>query len=1610
MIGDDTENGATLANDRSQPPGQKNTIPAGFVRDLFGRAPAEDLAVYPPQALAQLALRAFEHLGAVRALKTADIRLTDLDSETDGRQLERTIVEILNDNMPFLLDSNLNALIGLGYEPVLVAHPIFAVERGDDGALIRIAGEATGEDRTFLKRESLIHIHLPKIDDEASRDHLVAALEKVNADVAAAVGDWAAMRAGVETAASDYRTMPPPIDATEVDEAMAFLTWLADDNFTFLGMREYRFVDGDPGSEPLTESGYGLLRDPSVRVLRLGGEFVVMTPEIRAFLARPQPLFVAKADIRSTVHRNSHLDYIGVKLFTPDGGLAGELRIVGLFASRAFASSIKDIPLLRRKADRIRIRADLDPQSYAGRALLNVLENYPREELFHADEDGLFHAVTEIMNLSERPRVRVLTRMDPFDRYASILVFCPKDRNNAETRRKIGDCLAQAYKGRVSAVDSAYSDGPLTRLHYIIGRRGGPAPQPDRIELETTVAAIVATWDDSLGETLLQSFPGSQGRILASKYKAAFDAGYRYAFTIEDANADIAHLERLSDGSRFAVALYRRSEEDDGRIGLKVFSFGIDLPLSDRVPLLENIGFKVVNERTYRIGPEETDHEGRIWLHDMTLVRTDGAESEIDAVRTVVEEALLALFQGKAESDRFNRLILEIGFAWREAAIFRALGRYLKQIGIPYEQDYLAECLTRRKSVTEKIIALFKIRFDPTLDSIARDGLEAVIRAEIDGLLQTVSSLDDDRILRRFVNLIEATVRTDFFLTDDAGKSFETIAFKFDCAKIEKLPKPAPLYEIFVYSPRVEGTHLRFGTVARGGLRWSDRPQDFRIEALGLVKAQRVKNAVIVPVGAKGGFVPKKLPPAKDRQAWMAEGRESYRVFVRALLRLTDSIESGAVVPPKGLVRHDGDDPYLVVAADKGTATFSDTANDLAHEAGFWLDDAFASGGTHGYDHKAMGITARGAWEAVKRHFREMNVDIAQRSITAVGVGDMSGDVFGNGMLLSKTLKLVAAFDHRDIFLDPDPDPLRSWNERQRLFELPGSSWQDYDRSALSEGGGVFSRQAKTIALSLQMRALLDIERPEASPMDVMSAILRAKADLLWFGGVGAYIRSSDETDDQVGDRANDAIRITGRDVRAKVIGEGANLACTQLGRIEAAQQAGVRLNTDAIDNSGGVNASDMEVNIKIALKTPQTDGRLSKDERDTLLADMTDEVASLVLANNHRQTLTLSLAERFDASDFGFLRRLMGALEQEGRLDRKVEALPDDTTLKERAAQDRGLTRPELAVLIAYAKLSLKDVLLASEIPDLPFFAKSLERYFPTPIRERFPDAIANHRLRREIVATQLANTVVDWGGPTAVVRLADQSGSSAPAIALAFAVALEVFAFDDTRAEVDALDGIVTDAVQKRLYSELRALVLELSAWFLRHGDLSPVGIEESVRFFKRKTEKLADALEDSLPSPRRNAAAARLHDLTAAGLPESLARRLSALPDLAAAPDIALSAQRLSRPIVDIAKMHFAIEDTFAIDALTKAARTTPVTDYFDRLALERALDTVSNAHRDLVADIVSHATGEPNPVAAWHTRRGQDVEHARSAVQTIVSSGLTVSKVMVAAGLLSDLAER
>ncbi|HEX3754831.1 MAG TPA: NAD-glutamate dehydrogenase domain-containing protein, partial [Rhizomicrobium sp.] len=1159
----------------------------GFFDALFAGAVPDDVLRVRPERLAALAVALYKEAakhGRDEILAT----LLD-DDETRG-----TVLLAVNDDRPFLFDSVLLAAMAAGAHIRAAFHPVVTI----------------GDVRT-----SVVALICDSATDEAARSRLVELVREACEQGRVAVRDWHAMLRRLAVARNGLLAQPPKSgdDAVPVEEDIAFLDWLAADHFTFLGARDYVLEEqGAHGTlEPVAGSGLGVLADAQTRILQRGPARTGLTGEVRGFLEQPAPLIVTKSNGRSVVHRRAHMDYIGIKTYGADGRLSGERRFVGLFTSSAYSAQPRAIPLLRRKIEAVTARAGFPAASHDGKALAHILDTFPRDELFQVSQDELYDIALGILRQSGLPRLKLFLRFDRFDRFASAILLAPRERMDERARTAIHALLAEALNGRMSAFDVGLDDSPLVRLHYIIGRNDGKLPPVDVRALEQRIAQLLETWDDAFATALCAEHGENEGQRRLATRAAQFSPAYRDTFSPHQAVSDLDVLESVvaEGGLKLRARAWRKPDDTSAALRLKLYVLGEVLPLSASLPVFENLGLMVIAEDSFPVSFLRDDgaRQEAIIL-DFIMERADERPAELDSIREPLEDAFHAVLRGEAESDGFNKLVTGAGLAWREVTILRALAKFLRQAAIAFGQDYMEQALTRNPGLARLLVGLFKARHDPALTD--RETRAAGLAAEIEKSLQDVPSLDDDRIIRRFRNLIEASLRTNYWQNHADGSHRPALAIKFDSAKLDELPAPRPWREIFVYSPAMEGVHLRFGRIARGGIRWSDRREDFRTEILGLVKAQQVKNAVIVPVGAKGGFYPKTMPPAPSREQAMAVGTAAYRTLIEALLDLTDNLDAqGAVVPPPDTVRWDGDDPYLVVAADKGTASFSDIANGIAIARGYWLGDAFASGGSVGYDHKKMGITARGAWEAVTRHFRELGKDIQAEDFTVIGVGDMSGDVFGNGMLLSRHIRLLAAFDHRHIFLDPEADAETSFAERARLFALPRSSWDDYDRKRIGKGGGVFARSLKEIPLSPEVRALTGSDKPALAPAALIGALLQSQADLLWFGGIGTYIKASSQANLEAGDRANDGLRANGAQVRARVIGEGANLAVTQPGRIEYAR-AGGRIDTDAVDNSAGVDTSDHEVNLKILLAGPRVRGELSEDARNALLAAMTDDVA----------------------------------------------------------------------------------------------------------------------------------------------------------------------------------------------------------------------------------------------------------------------------------------------------------------------------------------------------------------------------------------------------------------
>ncbi|MDD3836256.1 MAG: NAD-glutamate dehydrogenase, partial [Phenylobacterium sp.] len=1314
-------------------------------------------------------------------------------------ELER--LEIVQPDAPFLVDSVMGEVAEQQIAVRAMFHPVLETPKGPRRSMIQVVLEQVGADR------------------EA---RLIEGVRQTLADVRAAVADFPAMLALMDETIRAHAAAGPDTAARE--EELAFLRWLHAQHFVFLGARIYEYPRGEDGSfapeQPRFDpaASLGVLRDPERAVLRRSSEPAVLAASLKRRLADPG-VTVAKANLRSRVHRRGYMDYVAVKRWDAEGRPFGETRFVGLFTAEAYDRPAAEVPLIRAKVARVLKRAGKTPGGHSDKRLRNILENHPRDELFQASEDELLRIAEGVLHLADRPRVRLFERRDPFERFAAVLLYVPRERYNSTVRERAGELLAKAYGGRVSAYYPNFSEGALARVHFIIGfAPDARRRRPDLTELERQIIEIARTWEDRFEAAVRAAgWPAEQVAETLARCEGAFPAGYRERYDAAEAMADLAAIESMGDAP-IRVRAFRQPADTPNQLRFKLYRPGAPAPLADVMPILENMGLKAMFEAGH---PVTLAGRGPVWVHEFELDDPRGEHLVFSEVKAAFEEAFVAIWTGETENDRFNRLVLELSISWREAALVRALARYRQQSGLDPTEPVQARALSEHPGVTRLILDLFRTRFDPAIraePAVRREQGKAVM-AEIEAALQRVPSLDDDRVLRRLALLVQAIQRTNFYQLDEAGRPKPYISFKVASVELADLPAPKPFREIFVWATHVEGVHLRFGPVARGGLRWSDRRDDFRTEVLGLAKAQQVKNAVIVPVGSKGGFFPKQLTKGAPPDAVRAEAVRAYVTYLNGLLDLTDNLTpSGQVVHPPGVVVHDGDDPYLVVAADKGTASFSDIANGVAESRGFWLGDAFASGGSAGYDHKEMGITARGAWEAVKRHFREMGKDIQSEPFTVVGVGDMSGDVFGNGMLLSKQIRLVAAFDHRHIFLDPDPDPEVSWAERRRLFELPRSSWDDYRREVISPGGGVFPRSLKSVPLSDEARALLEIEARELPPDELIRAILKARVELLYLGGIGTYVKGRGEANAEVGDKANDAVRVNGAELRCLVVGEGANLGFTQAGRIEFAE-AGGRIDTDAIDNSAGVDSSDHEVNIKILTGVLERTGVLKRPARDRLLRSMTDELAQHVLQHNYDQTLALSLLE-FDApAELGAHARFMGELEAAGRLDRALESLPDAAAVQELQRSGRGLRRPELAVLLAYGKLELAPQLAASDALDEPEFEPVLEAYFPSPLR-RYRRQLRGHRLRKEIIATVLANDVVNRCGPTFAPRLTSAAGADVGAFIRGHEAARKVLEIDSLWAEVAALDGRIASGAQLALFRELAAALRGQTYWLTRRA----------------------------------------------------------------------------------------------------------------------------------------------------------------------------------------------
>ncbi len=1492
---------------------------------------------------------ALAHLrfGEHRTSAKSKVRVYNPQIEQHGWQSTHTSIEIVTDDMPFLVDSITMAMNRLGLVIHLIIHPVIPSIRGADGVLTHIDAPGNENGTKTVSHESYMHIEVDRQSDPDRLEDIRVELENALNDVRATVDDWQAMLAKVDEALDDLNRAVDVVDEDELAEARAFMEWIAGNHFTFIGYRCYDLVTakGEDQLKRRKGSALGVLRHQPDS--QFSQSFASLPVEVKKQARLPIPLVITKANSHSTIHRPVYLDYLGVKRFDENGNVVGEHRFLGLFTSAAYNRNPHSIPLLRHKVRRLIERAELGASSHAGKAFVNILETYPRDELFQTDDDELFETAMETLHLQERQRIRLFARRDAFARFVSCLVYVPRERYNTELRRRFQEILEEALGGGETEYQVQVSESTLARIHFIVRTPKGISDDIDLGAIEQQLIGAARSWSDGLRDALIDTHGEEEGNRLFRSYGAAFPIAYQQQVPARAAVPDIDRLNALDQNpDQLALSLFRPLEDDDGLFRFKIGRAGTGIPLSDVLPILEDMGLRVIDEQPYEV---VAANGVTFWLHDFGIRPTGMIDTKLEQIRPDFQETFERIWQGQIENDGFNQLVLYANLTCRQIVVLRAYCKYLLQIDIPFSQVYMEQTLANNPDLTRLLAELFDVRFDPDFTG-DRDQRMADLEAKIREGLEAVANLDEDRILRRYMRLILATLRTNHYQPSSDGNGFKPyLSLKIDPAAVPEMPLPRPAYEIFVYSPRAEGVHLRGGRVARGGLRWSDRREDFRTEVLGLMKAQMVKNGVIVPVGAKGGFVVKRPPKGDDRAALQQEVVACYQTLITGMLDVTDNRVAEGIEAPKSVVRYDDDDPYLVVAADKGTATFSDIANEISLAKGHWLGDAFASGGSVGYDHKKMGITARGAWESVKRHFIELGKDCQTEPFTATGIGDMSGDVFGNGMLLSEQTKLIAAFDHRHIFIDPDPDIAESFAERQRLFNLPRSSWDDYNRSKISAGGGIFSRALKSIVLTDEMRRVLDVDADSLPPHELIKAILLAPVELFWNGGIGTYVKSSDQRHADAFDRASDPVRVNGSELRCKIVGEGGNLGFTQKGRIEFAEHGG-RINTDFIDNSAGVDCSDHEVNIKILLGAVVDAGDMTGKQRNQLLAKMTDDVASLVLSNNILQVQAISHAEaavneRLDGQ-IGFMRRL----ETSGRLNRELEVLPQEEVLTQRRQTGLGLYRPELAVVLAYAKMTMYDDLLASDLPDDPYLERDLIAYFPEALRDSYREQIESHRLRREIIATLVANNIVNLGLGEFASDLEDQTGRPMATIARGYIVARDAFSLAPLVEQLGKIAPRIGANKQIALLNETTQSLAKGTQWFVSNM-ATPIDIQDGVEKFQPGILKLLDALEQILGPAEFEAKAARVNQYVDQGISNEAAERFATLPYLCPACEVVVVADQTDVDVVTAGKVYFALDSALHLNKLLSFLRRMTPSNHWDRLAIAGLYDDIVEEHRRL-----------------------------------------------------------
>ncbi|NWL16443.1 NAD-glutamate dehydrogenase [Pseudoalteromonas sp. Scap03] len=1525
-----------------------------FAKALYSNMSKEDLANRNDSDLYGAALSLWNSLEK-NTSDDAVIRVFNPEVAKDGWQSSHTIVEIIAKDMPFLVDSVRMAMTRENIASHLLLHSPLKIQRDKNDKISGLSSLKAEQESTSTK--TVFFIEIDRQTDATVIESFKKELESVLVDVSIAVEDWQPIREKLIAVSKSLPKSHKDKSDNEINETVEFLDWLVKDNFTLMGYRQYELspVQGDYQLKGKMDTSLGLMKNSDAEHTRLLSEL----PEVARQEARSSNLLIlTKTNSLSRVHRPAYIDYVGVKRFDDKGNVIGEDRFIGLFSSNFYNNSAADVPVLKSKINRIMDMCDFAKGTHAYKAVLNILETYPRDELVQARENELLEVAMGVLQIQERDMCRLFVRKDAYGRFLSCMVYVPRERYNTALRRETQAILANAFNSDVKVEFTTYfSESTLARTHYTV-RVTDNNIEFNVKDIENNLIEAARTWEDKLQSALLESAGEARGNELNRKYCNAFARSYKEEVLPSAAVVDIEKLEMLSDDNKLEMLFYRPQEEASSNIvRLSLFHKDEPIHLSDVMPMLENFGLRVVGETPYSV---KTSDGGVNWVMDFSMLIDSKGMADFDKISARFRAALTSVWANRLENDGFNRLVLMGGLTGRESSILRAYAKYMRQIGVTFSQTYIESTFANYPHIAAKIVNLFSKKFSVKSPASAKT-LEK-LGLEIYAELENVANLDDDRIIRLYVDMIVATLRTNYFQKDAEGKFKSYISLKIQPSLIPEVPLPVPAFEIFVYSPRVEGVHLRFGKVARGGLRWSDRREDFRTEVLGLVKAQQVKNTVIVPVGSKGGFVCKQLP--SEREAFIKEGQECYKIFIRGLLDITDNIDRGEIVPAVDVTRHDEDDAYLVVAADKGTATFSDIANGIANEYNFWLGDAFASGGSVGYDHKKMGITARGAWESVKRHFREMDINCQTTDFTAVAIGDMAGDVFGNGMLLSKHIRLQVAFNHLHIFVDPNPDAAASYPERERLFNLPRSSWEDYNKELISSGGGIFSRAAKSITLTPEMKKMLGTKKASMTPNELIKASLMMDHDLLWNGGIGTYIKHSKETDADVGDRANDALRINGKDLGAKIFGEGGNLGATQLGRIEFAAQGG-RVNTDFIDNVGGVACSDNEVNIKILLNGLVAEGDLTRKQRDELLYSMTDEVSELVLKDCYRQTHTLSITQSKGTSTLKEKIRFIHALEKDGKLDRAIEFIPTDEELAERAAAGKDLTRPELSVLVSYAKMVLKESLVTDEITENPYYRQLLVKSFPRPLREKFNDAMDNHPLRKEIIATKLANNIVNDMGLNFMVRMNEETGANEAEIALCYSIASEIFQMRETWLSISDLDNKIPSNVQTEMLYQLRRTVRRATRWFLRHRTKAQ-SIEQAIEIFSPTFADLSENLTKYIVKTESDRIVSAREELTQSGVPTDIAQRIVSLSSLFSVMDLTQIAQNSNRKIDMVSHTYFKLGAQMGLHWFLDQITNQPVSNHWQALARASYREELDWQQRTLSEVVLNSFEGESSDV--------------------------------------------